>query len=464
MTMANTLTNSVDTVSGLNNQLNMLGVFLQRPVVLFQLVAIAIAVILVFLIAQIIKSRLHKPLLKLLRKLPHRLNRGIRLCRNLIFPLLLIPVMNNLRRLFIWQDKIHGLIDLAIVLTGSYLIYRLALVVASQFVDPSVVNKYQNQFFAPLFFLYVLSRTFGLALDIPQLAALPIARIFGGNLTFGAIFLITFGLYFWIVGSVITAQILGVLLSKVFGLSDSAKYATSLILQYLLIGFGIILILGSSGFNATAFAAIGGGLSVGLGFGLKEVFSNFVSGIWLLFEGSLRPGDLIYVSGDLCEVKKLGIRAATVEILRDSSERIIPNQTFFTSDVTTQTGSSRIVRRTLQVSASYADDPEQVMALLLRLAQENPDVLKNPSPSVFFTEFADSSINYQLRVYLKDPLSASKTISHLATTVWHAFRQAGFEMPFPQRDLYLRDGSHLTIERAKQQSNSTETPGSVEAG
>ncbi|MFM7576848.1 MAG: mechanosensitive ion channel domain-containing protein, partial [Microcystaceae cyanobacterium] len=105
---------------------------------------------------------------------------------------------------------------------------------------------------------------------------------------------------------------------------SSTIQATLILGRYFSIGLGIVFIFGYIGFNPTAFAAITGGLSVGLGFGLKEVFSNFVSGILLLFEGALRPGDLISIEGNTAEVKKLGMRATTVCLLLDNSEKIIP--------------------------------------------------------------------------------------------------------------------------------------------
>ena len=126
-------------------------------------------------------------------------------------------------------------------------------------------------------------------------------------------------------------------------------------------GLGIALIFGYVGFSPTALAAITGGLSVGIGFGLKEVISNFVSGIWLLFEGALKTGDTIIVEGKMSIVKKLGIRATTVLVDMDHSEEIIPNQIFFTQNISTYTGSNTLIKRSVFVGASYECSPLKVI-------------------------------------------------------------------------------------------------------
>ena len=121
---------------------------------------------------------------------------------------------------------------------------------------------------------------------------------------------------------------------------------------------------------------------MGIGFGLKEIISNFMSGIILLFEGVLKPGDMIDIEGKSCEVTKLGIRATTVRMLVDNSERIIPNQTFFTSDLTTYTGSDHLIYCSITVGVGYNSSVKQVSDLLLAVAREHPRVLKEPSPTV----------------------------------------------------------------------------------
>lgn len=106
-------------------------------------------------------------------------------------------------------------------------------------------------------------------------------------------------------------------------------------LRYLVVSLGLVGVAMHLGINSTALIAVAGGLSVGLGFGIKEVFSNFVSGIWLLFEGSVRPGEVLMLDGDPWEVRSLGLRATLLWRDRDNAELLIPNQTFFTTAATT---------------------------------------------------------------------------------------------------------------------------------
>jgi small-conductance mechanosensitive channel len=178
---------------------------------------------------------------------------------------------------------------------------------------------------------------------------------------------------------------------------------------------------------------------VGIGFGLQQIVSNFISGILLLFEGVLRPGDVINVDGDTCQVKKLGIRATTVLKTSDNSEQIIPNQTFFTQNVTTFTGSDRLVCLYLQVGASYNCDPQKVMDILIQVACQHPGVLKVPSPSAVLISFSESSLDFELSFWLDDPLIGKTITSELGCAIWKAFAENGIEIPFPQQDIHIRN-------------------------
>ena len=164
--------------------------------------------------------------------------------------------------------------------------------------------------------------------------------------------------------------------------------AVSVLINYGLIGFGLFGILGYIGINPAIFATVTGGLSVGVGFGLKEVISNFVSGVWLLMEGALKPGDVINVGGEMSRVERLGFRAATVNIIRDNTDRIIPNQIFFTEEVNTYTGSNHLVYCSVIVGASYKANPRQVIDILIDLVTNHPDILSQPKPAAFMLDFS----------------------------------------------------------------------------
>jgi small-conductance mechanosensitive channel len=202
------------------------------------------------------------------------------------------------------------------------------------------------------------------------------------------------------------------------------------------VGIGILAVAFHVGFNGTALLAIAGGLSVGLGFGIKEVFSNFVSGLWLLFEGSVRPGEVLMIDGDPCEVRKLGLRATLLWRDRDNAELLIPNQTFFTEAATTYTASDRMRRSQVSVGAAYHHDPSAVIALLEATALSVPRVLKHPAPKGLLLSYGDSAINYALRFWIANPMDNVGICSEVNQAIWSAFKQHNIEIPFPQQVEY----------------------------
>ncbi|MDJ0746429.1 MAG: mechanosensitive ion channel [Xenococcaceae cyanobacterium MO_167.B27] len=227
------------------------------------------------------------------------------------------------------------------------------------------------------------------------------------------------------------------LLVKWTKLEAGVVQASLTLIRYGLIGVGLVFVLSTIGFDSTTFAAISGGLSIGIGFGLREIISNFISGIALLYERSLKPGDYIYVEDEMCQIKHINIRATTVCTF-DNVEKVVPNQTFFTSSFTTYTGSDEIVRRLIPVGVSYKSDPEAVIEILLNVATEQPKVLTEPEPVVFLTEFGDSSINFELAVWLSTPAIAKSVTSDLNRAIWKALAKHNIEIPFPQRDVHIR--------------------------
>ncbi|MBM5804132.1 MAG: mechanosensitive ion channel [Cyanobacteria bacterium K_DeepCast_35m_m2_155] len=226
------------------------------------------------------------------------------------------------------------------------------------------------------------------------------------------------------------------LIQRAVGMSSSRRKALELMLRYAVVTLGLIAVAIHLGLNTTALIAVAGGLSVGLGFGIKEVFSNFVSGLWLLFEGSVRPGEVLMLDGDPCEVRKLGLRATLLWRDRDNAELLIPNQTFFTEMATTYTASDRMRRSQVSVGAAYHHDPESVIALLEATARQVNRVLPNPAPKALLLSYGDSAINYALRFWIANPMDNVTICSEVNQAIWHAFKREGIEIPFPQQVEY----------------------------
>jgi len=347
-------------------------------------------------------------------------------------------VLNLLRDLFISQGWIAGILTIAINLLWVYLFYRIFIVSLCLFIPIDRVKECNFYFFIPIFILYVLREILSLFVDFDQLLQVVVINLFGSSVTIGTILISTVGLYLWIVAVSILQYILGQITINSKKLDSGSAQASFILMRYFLITLGIVIVVGYLGFNSTTFAAITGGLSVGIGFGLKEVFSNFVSGIFLLFEGSLRPGDIIEIGGESSEVKKISIRATTVQVIRDNSEKIIPNQLFFTQELKTMTGSDRRVRKSLIVGVSYDCDPEKIIEILLEIIYQHSEVLNDPAPLVYLINFGESSLDFEITVWLENPIGGKRIISELACQIWKTFADKNIEIPYPQRDLHIR--------------------------
>ncbi|MGK7917866.1 MAG: mechanosensitive ion channel family protein [Prochloraceae cyanobacterium] len=344
-----------------------------------------------------------------------------------------------------WGWAFGYLVDGERILVDFWL-YRFFLLSISALFPVETVNRYRNSLFAPLFFLFIVGRILNWFLDLQDIAKVSLLNLFGKPVTLEAIFVIIAGFYFLTVTTSLLEKIIILFLPSRLFPEPKAKQAISIVFRYFVIGIGIVIIFGYIGVNPTAFAAITGGLSVGIGFGLKEVISNFVSGVWLLFEGSLKIGDIILFDGEWSQVTGLGIRATKVKVIKNNFELIIPNQTFFTQQVSTLTGSDSFIRSSLQVGTSYGSNPQKVEQLLEQVARNHPQVLNEPVPQAFFVGFGESSLDFDLRFWLDDPMLSFPVTSELRNLVWQTFAENNIEIPFPQRDLHIRSNSTVLEE------------------
>jgi small-conductance mechanosensitive channel len=277
--------------------------------------------------------------------------------------------------------------------------------------------------------------------SLRDLAVAPVGSVLGVKLNAGRLFNALLISYLVLVGSGPPAAGVAWLAQRAVGTSDGSRKALELILRYAVVGMGLVGVGVHLGLNTTALIAVAGGLSVGLGFGIKEVFSNFVSGLWLLFEGSVRPGEVLMLDGDPCEVRRLGLRATLLWRDRDNAELLIPNQTFFTEAATSYTASDRMRRSQVMVGAAYHHDPAEVIALLEATALQVPRVLPEPAPKGLLLSYGDSAINYALRFWIANPMDNVTICSEVNQAIWHAFKREGIEIPFPQQVQHQLPGS-----------------------
>jgi len=330
-----------------------------------------------------------------------------------------------------------GLVALAAQLLAVWIGLEISRLLLRRQNDPRAVDAYFQRAVRPLFFVIGLLACLGKIDSLESFGNISLMRLFDEKFTIGDLGLLLTLPYFVVVLSELPAFLFGAAASRLTGMTAGNRKALELIIRYLLIGLGLVWMSSFVGLNGNALAAMAGGLSVGLGFGIKEVFSNFVSGLWLLLEGSVRPGEVLLVEGVPCQVKNLGLRASTLLRSSDNAQLVVPNQTFFTNTTTAFTAGTNVLRRSsVTVGAAYNHEPDAVIALLVATAKANPRVLTDPPPSASVSNYGPSSIDYSLGFSIADPLTSGGISSELRRAIWYAFRDNGIEMPFPQQVLH----------------------------
>ena len=228
-------------------------------------------------------------------------------------------------------------------------------------------------------------------------------------------------------------------LSRSSYLSSSVKIGLSKTIKLVLYTLAGLLSLNAVGIDLSALAIFGGALGVGLGFGLQRIASNFISGFILVFDRSIRPGDVISINEKFGWVQELRARYIVVRD-RDGVETLIPNENLITTEVINWSYSDEQVRIKLPVQISYADDPEAAMEVLTQAAQTSQRVLQDPPPAARLMGFGDSGIDLELRVWISDPqLGVNNVRSELNIAIWKGFKAAGITIPYPQQDLHVKE-------------------------
>jgi small-conductance mechanosensitive channel len=221
------------------------------------------------------------------------------------------------------------------------------------------------------------------------------------------------------------------------GIDGNLRLVFSRLLRALLILVAVLIGLPLVGIDLTTLSVFGGALGVGLGFGLQKIAANYVSGFIILLDRSIRIGNLIDVTGVRGVVTRITTRYTLLRGLT-GVEMIVPNEMLVSSVITNETFTDPKVRIATQVQVAYGCDLERAMAILVEAARAQPRVLADPLPKAFVVVFADSGINLELGFWIADPEEGSMQIkSDIHLAIWKAFREAGIEIPFPQREVRL---------------------------
>ena len=327
-------------------------------------------------------------------------------------------------------DRRYGLVLLAAQVSLGWLLLGL---LERQVLRPRLpAVQYQllvSRLLRPCFFTVVLLQLLQALGSVQDLASLPLGIWFGSAINLGDLSQVLALLYLLLVGMPLPSAWLSALLKHALSLSEGSRRALDQILQYSILALGLIWALQRLGINQTGLLAIAGGFSVGLGFGIKEVFSNMVSGLWLLIEGSVRPGEVLIHDGEACEVRRLGPRATTLWRSSDNAELVVPNQTFFTTSTTTYTHTDRLRRCTIHLAVGRRWPPEQIVALLEAIAASLQEVLAEPPPLARLQEFGLDTYSYSLTVAINDPLRAGAVTAALRLAICRGFAQQGVSPP-----------------------------------
>ncbi|MBN2056372.1 mechanosensitive ion channel [bacterium] len=220
-------------------------------------------------------------------------------------------------------------------------------------------------------------------------------------------------------------------------ISEGIGFSINRLLHYGLILVGFLLMMGAVGFNLSNLAILGGAVGIGIGFGLQMIVNNFVSGLILLIERPVKVGDIVVIGETWGKILKLGLRATIIETF-DKSEIIIPNSELITNQVTNWTRLDRTARLKIPAGVAYGSDVERVMAIIMKVGRSYPGVLSYPEPTVLFNGFGDSSLDFELWVWLRDLSDRLPAKTAILKGIYEEFTAAGIEIPFPQRDIHIR--------------------------
>jgi small-conductance mechanosensitive channel len=275
--------------------------------------------------------------------------------------------------------------------------------------------------------------------QIKNFLDLPIAEVGKTHLTLWTLIYLTiliFVLFF------VTAKLKKWIVYKLLEKSKielGVRIAVGTIIRYLILVLGFVVIMQTVGIDLSALTILAGALGVGIGFGLQNITNNFVSGIIILFERPIKVGDRIEVGDVFGDVVNISMRSTTV-ITNDNIAIIVPNSDFISSKVINWSYNDRNIRFNIPIGVSYKEDPEIVKKILLEIAGDTTGILKNPAPEVLFSEMGDSSINFILRVWTDKYTSKPAILkSILYFEIFKRFKKADIEIPFPQRDLHIKN-------------------------
>lgn len=253
-------------------------------------------------------------------------------------------------------------------------------------------------------------------------------------------------------------------LAAMHDVDAGARTVIGRIAKPLLLVLALLVALPMVGIDLTTLSVFGGALGVGLGFGLQKIAANYVSGFIILLDQSIEPGRMIRVDKWRGVVADIRTRYTVLRGM-DGVDSIVPNEMLVSSVVESETFTNSRTRVAVQIGVAYASDVERAMALLVQAAAEQPRVLKEPAPQAFLVGFADSSINLEVGFWIDDPKNGTLALrSDVSLAILRRFREAGIEIPFPQREVTLKSAATAGVGESLAAAAPAASPGSAPVG
>jgi len=385
----------------------------------------------------------------------------------LIASLVARPLIKRLKRLLDnhdWRDRLPGKLISAFLPLITYLIAILLLRIGSVGITKYGISVFLIDTATRLLTAWIIIRFTTamlrdsnwarlLSITAWTVAALHILNLLGPTIdlldqlaiTLGGIdvslLLLIKGVVVFTVLLKLASSVSGLMEKRILSLEEltpSVQVLLSKALKVTLLTVAVVVALGSLGINISAFAFIGGAIGVGIGFGLQKVVSNLISGVILLLDKSIKPGDVVGVGNSYGKIQSLGARYVSV-VTRDGYEYLIPNEDLITQQVINWSFSDRLVRLKIGVGVSYDTDLHKAMDLIVQSARGIERVLDKPGPVCQLKNFGDSAVDLELRIWIGDPDNGVANVSSaVRIAIWDAFKEHGIEIPFPQRDVHIK--------------------------
>lgn len=340
--------------------------------------------------------------------------------------------------IFLWL----GVLVFAVLEQDFYILKTMASLIAAWGIIRLISGTITNQFWAKIigFVLAVIVTLSILDLLTPVTELMDSLSVTFAKTRISLLLvvkaIIIFALLIWIIG--VASRVLERGFNGATGLTSSQRVLFYKISNIFLYAAAIFFGLNLIGLDLTALAVFGGGLGLGIGFGLQKIFSNLISGFILLVDKSVKPGDVIAIGDTYGWVNTLGARYVSV-LTRDGKEHLIPNEQVISDQVENWSYSDTNIRIHVPIGVSYNADVHKVKEILLQAADNSPRVLKSKPVVCLLKEFGDNSINFELRVWIADPQQGVSNIkSEIYFRIWDLFKENDIEIPFPQRDVHVK--------------------------